>query len=172
MASTSMLTPSTSEVRMNSCRFCEHIWPVRVSQSIAIAHSACGRLDVAHEAVQVLDQRLHDLPQARIGNVLPALERDVGQVVFGHVGHGCLLQSRGAVGASCADRDDVQKLDKTPLLLRLLERIDHVAGLVFRGRQHGLVGHAAPDIEAGALLMPWYCTCSMPGFSHSPLART
>ena len=41
MASTSMLTPSTSEVRMNSCRFCEHIWPVRVSQSMAIAHSAC-----------------------------------------------------------------------------------------------------------------------------------
>ena len=26
---------------MNSWRFCEHIWPVRVSQSIATAHSAC-----------------------------------------------------------------------------------------------------------------------------------
>src|SRR5262245_5637200 len=41
MASTSMLTPSTSELRMNSCRFCEHRCPVRVSQSMAVAHSAC-----------------------------------------------------------------------------------------------------------------------------------
>ncbi len=52
-----------------------------------------GRLDVAHEPVEVLDQGLHDLPQARIGNVLPALQRDIGQVVFGHIGHGCLLES-------------------------------------------------------------------------------
>jgi hypothetical protein len=34
----------------------------------------------------MLDQGLHDLAQARIGNILPALERDVGQVVFGYVG--------------------------------------------------------------------------------------
>ena len=26
---------------MNSCRFCEHSLPVRVSQSIAVAHSCC-----------------------------------------------------------------------------------------------------------------------------------
>jgi hypothetical protein len=45
------------------------------------------RLDVAHEAVQVLDQRLHDLAQARIGDVLPAFQRHVGEVVFGYVGH-------------------------------------------------------------------------------------
>ena len=51
------------------------------------------RLDVAHEAVEMLDQGLHDLAQARIGNVLPALQRDVGQVVFGYVGHGHLLES-------------------------------------------------------------------------------
>src|SRR5262249_16544744 len=50
-----------------------------------------GRLDVAHEAVQMLYQRLHDLSQARIGDVLPPLHRDIGQIVFGHVGHGWLL---------------------------------------------------------------------------------
>ena len=43
--------------------------------------------------MHVLDQRLHDLPQARIGDVLPALQRDVGKVVFGDVGHGHLLES-------------------------------------------------------------------------------
>src|SRR5712691_13388707 len=37
-------------------------------------------------------------------------------------------------------------------LLRLLVRIDRVAGLVLRRRQHGLIRHAAPDIEAGARL--------------------
>ena len=41
IASTSMLTPSTSEPRMNSCRFSEHRLPVRASQSTATAHSAC-----------------------------------------------------------------------------------------------------------------------------------
>jgi hypothetical protein len=51
------------------------------------------RLDIAHEAVEMLDQRLHDLPQARIGNVLPALKHHIGEVVFGHIGHGCLLES-------------------------------------------------------------------------------
>jgi hypothetical protein len=51
------------------------------------------RLDVAHEAVQVLDQRLHDLAQARIGDVRPALQRHVGEVVFGYVGHGHLLEA-------------------------------------------------------------------------------
>src|ERR1043166_5176969 len=35
-----MLTPSTSEARMNSWRFSVHILPVRVSQSIAVNHSA------------------------------------------------------------------------------------------------------------------------------------
>jgi hypothetical protein len=35
IASTNMLTPITSEVRMNSCRFSELSLPVRVSQSIA-----------------------------------------------------------------------------------------------------------------------------------------
>ena len=45
------------------------------------------RLDFVHEAVQkMLDQRLHDLPQARIGNVLPALKYHIGEVVFGYVG--------------------------------------------------------------------------------------
>ena len=78
---------------MNSCRFSEHSLPVRVSQSIAVAHSCLRRLDVAHEAVQVLDQRLHDLAQARIGDVLPALQRHVGEVVFGYVGHGHLLEA-------------------------------------------------------------------------------
>ena len=51
------------------------------------------RLDFVHEAVEMLDQRLHDLPQARIGNVLPALKHHIGEVVFGHIGHGCLLES-------------------------------------------------------------------------------
>ena len=40
MASISMLTPSTSENRMNSWRLSVHSLPVRVSQSIAVAHSA------------------------------------------------------------------------------------------------------------------------------------
>jgi hypothetical protein len=35
----------------------------------------------------MLDQGLHDLPQAWIRNVLPAIERDIGQIFFGHVGH-------------------------------------------------------------------------------------
>ena len=87
IASTSMLTPITSENRMTSWRLLSDILPVRVIQSIAVNHSAFGRLDVAHEGVQVLDQRSHDLAQARIGNVLPALEHDVGQVFFGDVGH-------------------------------------------------------------------------------------
>ena len=51
------------------------------------------RLDLAHETVQVLDQRLHDLAQARIGDVLPALQRYIGEVVFGYVGHGHLLEA-------------------------------------------------------------------------------
>jgi hypothetical protein len=51
------------------------------------------RLDVAHEAVEMLDQRLRDLPQARIGNVLPALKHHIRAVVFGHIEHGCLLES-------------------------------------------------------------------------------
>jgi hypothetical protein len=42
------------------------------------------RLDVAHEAGEMLDQRLRDLPQARIGNVLPALKHHIRAVVFGH----------------------------------------------------------------------------------------
>src|SRR5262245_22543293 len=37
-------------------------------------------------------------------------------------------------------------------LLRLLVRVDHVAGLVFRRCEHGLIAHAAPGLEAGALL--------------------
>jgi hypothetical protein len=60
---------------MNSCRFREHICPVRVSQSIAVAHSACVG---SNEAVEMLDQRLHDLPQARIGNLSPALKHHIG----------------------------------------------------------------------------------------------
>src|SRR4029077_11230005 len=51
------------------------------------------RLDVAHEAVEMLDQRLHDLPQAGIGNLLPALKHHIGEVLFGHIGHGRLLES-------------------------------------------------------------------------------
>jgi hypothetical protein len=53
-----------------------------------------GRLDVADEPVQMPDQRLHDLPQTRVGDILPALERDVGEIVLGHIGHGWLLNSR------------------------------------------------------------------------------
>jgi hypothetical protein len=41
MASINMLTPNTSDARMNSCRFSSDILPVRVSQSIAVNHS-CG----------------------------------------------------------------------------------------------------------------------------------
>ena len=78
---------------MNSCRLREHICPVLVSQSIAVAHSSSVGSIFVHEAVQMLDQRLHDLPQARIGNVLPALKHHIGEVVFGHIGHGCLLES-------------------------------------------------------------------------------
>src|SRR5262249_29091893 len=37
-------------------------------------------------------------------------------------------------------------------LLRLLVRVDHVAGPVFRRCEHGLIAHAAPGLEAGALL--------------------
>src|SRR5215468_8258062 len=37
-------------------------------------------------------------------------------------------------------------------LPRLLVRVDHVAGLVFRRCEHGLIAHAAPGLEAGALL--------------------
>src|SRR5262249_7913768 len=37
-------------------------------------------------------------------------------------------------------------------LLRLLVGIDHRAGLQLGRRQHGLVVHAAPGLEAGALL--------------------
>src|SRR3974390_2895248 len=40
MQSTSMLTPSTSDARMNSWRLSVHILPVRVSQSIAVIHSS------------------------------------------------------------------------------------------------------------------------------------
>ena len=49
-----------------------------------------GRLDVAHEGVEVLDEGLHDLLEPRVGYRLPALEHDVGQVLFGHIGHATL----------------------------------------------------------------------------------
>src|SRR5712691_10457174 len=39
MQSTSMLTPTTSEARMNSCRLSVDCWPVRVNHSIAVIHS-------------------------------------------------------------------------------------------------------------------------------------
>jgi hypothetical protein len=46
-----------------------------------------GRLDFAHEGMQVLDQGLHDLFQARVRDRFPALHNNVGQVFFGDVGH-------------------------------------------------------------------------------------
>ena len=52
-----------------------------------------GRLDLAHERMQVLDGGAHDLPQPRVGNGGPALADDVGEVLFGHIRHGCLPDS-------------------------------------------------------------------------------
>ena len=46
-----------------------------------------GRLDLAHEGMHVLDERGHDLAQTRIGNVAPALDRQIGQVLLRHEGH-------------------------------------------------------------------------------------
>jgi hypothetical protein len=55
MASTSMLTPSTSAARMNSCRFCEHSLPVRVSQSIDGSRQLLSRMiDAVEESVNMM----------------------------------------------------------------------------------------------------------------------
>jgi len=43
------------------------------------------RLDVAHEAVQMLDRGHHHLAQPRVGDIAPALGGEIGQVGFGHV---------------------------------------------------------------------------------------
>jgi len=49
-----------------------------------------GRLDLAHEGMQMRDQRAHDMAQPRVGNGLPALAHDIGQVRLGHEWHDIL----------------------------------------------------------------------------------
>jgi hypothetical protein len=45
------------------------------------------RLDLADEGVEVLDKRRHHLPEPRVRDVLPALQRNLSEVLFGHVCH-------------------------------------------------------------------------------------
>ncbi len=56
-----MLTPMTSENRMNSCRLSSVLWPIGREEADRLRPFGLGRLDVAHEGVEVLDEGLHHL---------------------------------------------------------------------------------------------------------------
>src|SRR5215475_1434967 len=51
-----------------------------------------------------------------------------------------------------AEPHDVLLRNGAYWLPRLLVRVDHVAGLVFRRCKHSLIAHATPGLEAGTLL--------------------
>jgi hypothetical protein len=53
-----------------------------------------GGFDIAHETVKMLHQRHHDLAQARIGDLAPALNGQIGQIFFGYESHGRSLEWR------------------------------------------------------------------------------
>jgi hypothetical protein len=55
-----------------------------------------ARLHLGHEGMQVLDRRLHHLAQARIRDVLPALQYGFRKVVAGDKGHGSLPNCRAS----------------------------------------------------------------------------
>ncbi len=51
------------------------------------------QVDLADEGMQVLDQRLHDAREARVGRAVQALQRGPGQFVGVRWGHGACLRS-------------------------------------------------------------------------------
>jgi len=89
MSSTSMLTPITSEARMNSWRLSSHLCPIAVRNSIALNHSApVGRTsltkDRIHHAVPLGQQPVHmghcdDLPPQNLGR-RPGPRADPGRM--------------------------------------------------------------------------------------------
>ena len=70
---------------MNSCRVSSHFCPVLGEESDGGLPLGCARADLAHEAVQVRDEALQDLPQPGVGGVGEAVDHGGGRGVFGEV---------------------------------------------------------------------------------------
>ncbi len=72
---------------MNSWRLSVHAWPTSVRNRIAVSHSRLGQLDVAHEGVQMPDQRAHDPLEARVLALGQPLDHRIGQGLFAELPH-------------------------------------------------------------------------------------
>ena len=70
---------------MNSWRLSSVMWPVRVRKSMAANHSSSVSCHLAGEGVQVANERLQDLAQARIGRAVEAGLDGPGQLGVGEV---------------------------------------------------------------------------------------
>ncbi len=83
MSSTSMLTPIASDSEDELLALVVALVADRGQELDRLEPFGAGRLHFADEAVQVLDRRLHHLAQARVGNVLPALQHGFGELFAG-----------------------------------------------------------------------------------------
>ena len=89
---------------MNSWRFSVHACPTAVKNRIAAHPLGLGQLDLAHERVQVPDQRAHDLLEARVLASREPLDHRLGQGLFAELPH----LASPAVSTGSGPQDDAR----------------------------------------------------------------